>query len=98
MVLWNCEHPKNKILTPELLNEESPKFLHRFSWLDDNEIGELPLEYNWLVGWYKEPQDGTPKILHYTEGGPWFKDKTNCEYAKEWLDMRDEMFRKIGIV
>ena len=41
MVLWNCEHPKNKILTPELLNEESPKFLHRFSWLDDNEIGSL---------------------------------------------------------
>ena len=28
MVLWNCEHEKNKILTPELLNEESPKFLH----------------------------------------------------------------------
>lgn len=32
MVLWNCEHPKNKILTPELLNTESPKFLHRFNW------------------------------------------------------------------
>ena len=84
MVLWNCEHPKNKILTPELLNEESPKFLHRFSWLDDNEIGELPLEYNWLVGWYKEPQDGTPKILHYTEGGPWFDGYRDCEYGDDW--------------
>ena len=84
MVLWNCEHPKNKILTPELLNEESPKFLHRFSWLDDNEIGSLPLEYNWLVGWYKEPNDGTPKILHYTEGGPWFDGYRNCEYSDDW--------------
>ena len=46
MVLWNCGHPKNKILTPELLNKETPKFLHRFSWLEDNEIGSLPLEYN----------------------------------------------------
>ena len=51
-----------------------------------------------LTDWYKEPEDGKPKALHYTEGGPWFKDKTNCEYAKEWTDMRDEMFRKIGIV
>ena len=84
MVLWNCEHPKNKILTPDLLNEESPKFLHRFSWLDDNEIGSLPLEYNWLVGWYKEPKDGTPKILHYTEGGPWFDGYRDCEYGDDW--------------
>ena len=29
MVLWNCEHPKNKILTPELLNKEEAKFLHK---------------------------------------------------------------------
>jgi hypothetical protein len=84
MVLWNCEHEKNKILTPELLNEESPKFLHRFSWLDDNEIGSLPLQYNWLVGWYKEPNDGTPKILHYTEGGPWFDGYRDCEYGDDW--------------
>ena len=75
---------KNKILTPELLNEESPKFLHRFSWLEDNEIGSLPIEYNWLVGWYKEPTDGKPKILHYTEGGPWFDGYRDCEYADDW--------------
>ena len=84
MVLWNCEHPKNKILTPEFLNKQTPKFLHRFSWLEDSEIGSLPHEYNWLVGWYKEPQDGKPKILHYTEGGPWFDGYRDCEYADDW--------------
>ena len=84
MVLWNCGHPKNKILTPELLNSESPKFLHRFSWLDDSDIGSLPHVYNWLVGWYKEPQDGIPKILHYTEGGPWFDGYRECDYADVW--------------
>ena len=84
MVLWNCEHPKNKILTPERLNDESAKFLHRFSWLEDHEIGSLPPEYNWLVGWYKEPNDGHPKILHYTEGGPWFDGYRDCEYADDW--------------
>jgi len=84
MVLWNCGHPKNKILTPELLNKETGKFLHRFSWLDDSDIGNLPPIYNWLVNWYKEPKDGIPKILHYTEGGPWFENYRNCEYADVW--------------
>ena len=84
MVLWNCGHPKNKALTPELLNKETGKFLHRFSWLDDSDIGNLPPIYNWLVGWYKEPKDGTPKILHYTEGGPWFENYRDCEYADVW--------------
>ena len=84
MVLWNCGHPKNKTLTPELLNKETGKYLHRFSWLDDSEIGNLPPIYNWLVGWYKEPKDGVPKILHYTEGGPWFDNYRFCEYHELW--------------
>jgi hypothetical protein len=84
MVLWNCGHPKNKILTTDFLNEQTPKFLHRFSWLEDSEIGSLPHHYNWLVGWYKEPEDGKPKILHYTEGGPWFDGYRECEYADIW--------------
>ena len=84
MVLWNCGHPSNKKLTTELINKETGKYLHRFSWLDDSEIGSLPHEYNWLVGWYKEPKDGSPKILHYTEGGPWFENYRDCEYADVW--------------
>ena len=45
----------------------------RFSWLKDEEIGKLSHEWNWLVGWYKEPDDGKPKAIHYTEGGPGLK-------------------------
>ena len=50
---------KNKTLTPELISDTNTtgKYLHRFSWLDDNEIGTLSHEWNWLVGWYKEPED-----------------------------------------
>jgi len=84
MVLWNCAHPANKILTPEVLNRETGAFMHRFQWLADSEIGSLPHHYNWLVGWYKEPEDGVPKILHYTEGGPWFDGYRDCEYADVW--------------
>ena len=81
MMLFNCEHPKNRKLTKEFINNPDidGKFLHRFSWLSDNQIGKLSHEWNWLVGWYKEPQDGKPKALHYTEGGPWFKEyKRTC--------------------
>ena len=81
LMLWNCNHPKNKNLTPEIVSVQSGQYLHRFAWLDDSEIGSLPIEWNWLVGWYKEPQDGSPKALHFTEGGPWFKDYENCEYS-----------------
>jgi len=87
MVLWNCGHPSNKQVTKELINAEGTegKFLHRFSWLRDEEIGEISYEWNWLAGWYHEPEDGKPKAIHYTEGGPWFKDYQNCEYALEWI-------------
>ena len=86
MVLFNCGHPSNKKLTKELVNDPTTtgKYLHRFSWLHDDEVGELSHEYNWLVGWYKEPKDGTPKVLHYTEGGPWFDNMRNCEYSDVW--------------
>jgi len=85
-VLWNCGHPSNAQVIPSMVNKETGKFMHRFSWLKDSEIGELSHEWNWLVGWYKEPQDGKPKALHYTEGGPWFKNCQNVEYADKWLD------------
>lgn len=81
LVLWNCEHPSNRAVTPELVNTQSGQFLHRFTWLEDKEIGKIPLQWNWLVGWYKEPLNGKPKALHFTEGGPWFDKYKNCEYS-----------------
>ena len=86
MVLWNCGHPSNKQIDMELVNDPNTtgKYLHRFSWLKDEEIGQISHEWNWLVGWYKEPEDGTPKALHYTEGGPWFENYRNCEYHEMW--------------
>jgi hypothetical protein len=28
-----------------------------------------------------------PKLVHYTEGGPWFPETSACEYAAEWLNV-----------
>ena len=87
LVLWNCGHPSNQQVTKELVNnpETTGQYMHRFSWLKDEEIGQLSHEWNWLTDWYKEPQDGKPRALHYTEGGPWFKDYERCDYAVDWL-------------
>ena len=94
MVIWNCEHPSNKVVTPNLINSETGKFLHRFGWLKNSEIGSISNEWNWLVNWYKEPLDGKPKALHFTEGGPWFENHSKSEYDKLWFSYANEIKKK----
>jgi hypothetical protein len=84
LIVWNCDHEKNKQLTKEVVNSSSGAFLHRFQWLEDCEIGDINIQWNWLVGEYNESQHGMPKALHYTNGGPWFENYKNCPYAALW--------------
>ena len=72
-----------RALTPEHVNSASGLDLHRFKWIDDRLIGELPLEWNWLVGEYDRRPDA--KIVHYTLGGPYFDATRDCDYADEWF-------------
>ncbi len=82
LVLWNCAHPKHKILTPEFVASQSGKYLHRFSWLEEQEIGELPKEWNWLAIEY--PINLNAKIIHYTLGTPCFKDYKDTDMSDIW--------------
>jgi len=90
MILYNCGHPANAKVTPELANAETGQYLHRFKWLEsDDLIGEVPFTWNFLVGWYKPLQEGRmPGAIHYTEGGPWFPDHraVGVDYQREWID------------
>ena len=92
VVLWNCAHPSNEKVTVDSVNNPNfdGAYFHRFSWLKDEEIGELPCDWNWLVGWYKK-DDGVPRAIHYTEGGPWFKNYRNCEFNQDWKKCLQEM-------
>lgn len=89
--LFNCDHPSNKKkLTLELINSVPGRDLHAFCWLKDEEIGELPLEYNFLVGYsaYEEVAS-LIKIVHFTEGTPDMVGYENCHYADLWrLELR----------
>lgn len=82
LALWNCGHPENRILTPQLVQQSTGAYLHRFSWLSDDLIGELPLEWNWLTSEYEDNYNA--KLLHYTLGTPCFKDYREAEMADEW--------------
>lgn len=84
VILWNCAHPANKILTPEFIMQSTGQYLHRFSWLDDNMIGELPIDWNWLAEEYDIIHDA--KLIHYTLGTPCFEDYQRCDYSKQWWE------------
>jgi lipopolysaccharide biosynthesis glycosyltransferase len=82
IILWNCAHAKHKILTPAFVANQTGKYLHRFSWLDDNDIGELPLEWNWLAIEY--PDNRKAKLIHYTLGTPCFKEYQDTDMSDIW--------------
>jgi lipopolysaccharide biosynthesis glycosyltransferase len=89
-VVWNCAHPKNKKLTRDYVNTASGLELHRFTWLDDNEIGELGVTWNWLVGEYTSPPDDV-KNVHWTIGGPYFKEYKDADFSQEWFETNERM-------
>ncbi|HUE45093.1 MAG TPA: glycosyltransferase [Aestuariivirgaceae bacterium] len=73
-----------RALTPDYVNTASGLELHRFAWTQDSLIGELPLEWNWLVEEYEYRPDA--RIVHYTLGGPYFDEYRDCDYASEWFE------------
>jgi len=85
LILWNCAHPENKVLTPEFIQNQFGSYLHRFSWLADNLIGDLPKEWNWLAIEY--PENPSAKLIHYTLGTPCFKDYAEESLSERWKDV-----------
>ena len=87
--LFNNAHPKNARLTPDYLNNHRPGLdFHQFRWLEDEDIGSLPLEWNCLDDYYHLEN---PKAIHYTDGGPWFDNYEETFYSHLWTMERDQM-------
>jgi len=98
LMFWDCGHHKNKKLTPEYIMKHEGKHLHRFEWLKNdfiNLVGELPKEWNWLVGEYDYNPDA--KLVHFTIGTPCFTDYSRCDYAEEWALTLDNLLIPMDI-
>lgn len=94
VVVWNCEHPSNKKVNLEFVHNGTGAELHRFSWLKDEEIGELDVNWNWLVGEYaSDTAKEDVKNIHWTVGGPYFNEYSQVEFSDEWYSMETKMTR-----
>jgi len=87
LMLFNNQRCRS--LSVEYVNSASGLELHRFAWIEDAAIGELPLEWNWLVEEYA--YNPGAKIVHFTIGGPYFEAYRSCDYAEEWFAERESM-------
>jgi lipopolysaccharide biosynthesis glycosyltransferase len=82
VILWNCQNPANKKLTPQFIEKATGAELHRFTWISDDRIGALPVEWNWLPDEYGPNPNA--KLLHYTLGAPCFHEFATTPQADEW--------------
>ncbi|CAL4869176.1 hypothetical protein MMA231_03467 (plasmid) [Asticcacaulis sp. MM231] len=87
-MIFNGGHPDVKKLVPEVVNAANPAWLHRFEWTTDDMLGKLPLEWNFLEGEYQKPFN-LPANIHFTNGGPWFENWQDVDFADEWRAERE---------
>ena len=82
MVIFNCQHPSNKVLKPQFIQDKNGAYLHRFKWLRESEIGELDIKWNYLAIEYDPIHSA--KMIHYTLGTPCLKDFKSSDMADIW--------------
>jgi hypothetical protein len=80
-ILFNCSHSANMRLTPEVVRESPGSFLHRFQWLADDQVGELPPQWNALA---MEQDLSDASLIHYTCGTPAMPHYRNCDGAENF--------------
>lgn len=90
-MVFNCEHPSNRMLTVDAVNQEPGSWLHGFGWVPDNEIGDIDHGWNWIAG----TTAIEPLGVHMTTGGPWFPHLRHEKqpYFDEWRAVA----RSIGV-
>ena len=88
VILFNNIQCKN--LTLEYVNTATGLDLHQFKWLnDEREIGNIPLNWNWLVGDY--PYNPDVKLAHFTLGGPYFEEFADTDFSDEWRQVLSKL-------
>lgn len=88
VMLFN--NAKCRSLSKDYVNTASGLELHQFKWLESEEqIGALPQSWNHLVGVY--PYQEQASLVHFTQGGPYFSEYDQVDYAQEWFKEKEKM-------
>jgi hypothetical protein len=82
LMLMNCA--ELRLWSPEVVATQTGAYLHRFQDIPDDKIGALPDTWNTL-DW----MDERTRLIHYTEGGPWFETYKDHPYGRVWFEYRD---------
>lgn len=83
VMLVNCEHPGWREAHLQMLAGTSALGMLSFSFLRDEEIGELPPCWNVLVD--EGQDDSQARILHWTAGIPGFAHYQNARRSVDWF-------------
>ena len=82
-------------LTVEEIFHSPMSYLHQLEWAGSEEnIGSIPLEWNWLVGEEHCPDRKDINAAHFTLGGPWYEEWPKSIYDKPWLEMEEYDYSK----
>jgi len=81
LIIWNCGHYANRLLTREYVQQAPASFLHRFQWLEDTNISSLFHGWNCLVG---EDSPSSAAVYHYTLGVPGIKHYADGHASWHW--------------
>ncbi len=84
MMLMNCA--ELRLWSKDAVETQTGAYLHRFQDIPEAKIGELPRTWNTL-DW----MDSSTKLIHYTNGGPWFEQYRSHPHAEIWFQYRAEM-------
>lgn len=81
VMLINCSHYAWRNVTPDTVEKMTGPELHRFTFIDDRFVGELPIEWNWLDEY---GNNQAAKLVHWTTGTPAFDNYQNAPFADEF--------------
>lgn len=84
LMLMDCA--KLKLWTKQVVETQTGAYLHRFQDIPDAQIGAIDAAWNML-----DTLDERTRLIHYTNGGPWFEAYRDHAHAAIWYRARDEM-------
>ncbi len=78
----------------ELTNTALGSELHSFSWLKDEDIGDISERWHFVPDHSEQRYEKEHiKAIHYTHGGPWFPEMRECKYSEIWKSEYEDYLR-----